>query len=159
VAAFTDEMIRAAAKSGSYSDPAAEELLTSVLIKRRDKIAGAYLPSINPLVDFALTRDGQLTFRNAAVDAGVGPAPVNGYRASWAIFDNATGETRAIGADTTSKLNTIAPSGPLPTAAGTFVRVQVAAAPPARAEWALPVDVFFTRTVEGWRLVGLERHP
>jgi hypothetical protein len=79
VAAFTDEMIRAAVKSGGYSDPAAEELLTSVLIKRRDKIAAAYLPSINPLVDFALARDGQLTFRNAAVDAGRGSGTANGY--------------------------------------------------------------------------------
>ena len=159
VAAFSDELIRAAVASGGYSDPAAEELLTSVLIKRRDKIAAAYLPSINPLVDFALAGDGRLTFRNAAVDAGVEAAPVNGYRASWATFDNATGATRVIGAETISKLNAVTSSEPLPTAAGTFVRVQIAAQTPARAEWARPVEVFFTRTVEGWRLVGLERQP
>ena len=39
VAAFTDEMIRAAVRTGSYSDPAAEALLADVLIKRRHKIA------------------------------------------------------------------------------------------------------------------------
>jgi hypothetical protein len=159
VAAFTDEMIRAAVTSGGYSDPAAEELLAGVLIKRRDKIAAAYLPSINPLVDFALDRNGRLTFRNAAVDAGVASPPANGYRASWATFDNETGETRAIGADTTAPLNAVASPGPLPATSGAFVRVQLAAQAPARAEWTRPVDVFFTRTAEGWRLAGLERHP
>jgi hypothetical protein len=159
VAAFTDDMIRAAVRSGRYSDPAAESMLTSVLIKRRNKIAAAFLPAINPLVDFALDRNGQLTFRNAAVDAGVAPA-ADGYRASWAAFDNATGEARTIGAaDTTSPRHAIASPGALPLAIGAHVRIEVSAPPPARSEWTRPVDVFFTRTAEGWRLVGLERHP
>ena len=158
VAAFTDEMIRAAVHSGGYSDPAAEAMLTSVLIKRRSKIAAAYLPAINPLVDFALDRNGQLTFRNAAVDAGVAAA-ADGYRASWAAFDNATGEAHPIGADTASARNVIAPPGALPSANGAYVRVQVSAPPPARSEWTRPVEVFFVRTAEGWRLVGIERHP
>ena len=38
VAAFTDDLIRAAVHTGEYSDPAAEKYLADVLIKRRDKI-------------------------------------------------------------------------------------------------------------------------
>ena len=38
VAAFTDELIRAAVHTGQFSDPAAEKYLGDVLIKRRDKI-------------------------------------------------------------------------------------------------------------------------
>ena len=158
VGAFTDALIRAAVRSGGYTDPASEELLTSVLIKRRNKIAAAYLPAINPLVDFALDLKGELTFRNAAVDAGVATPP-DRYRASWAIFDNATGATQPIGAEVTSPRPVVAAPAPLPSAPGTFVRVQVSAPPPARDEWGRPVDVFFTRSAEGWRLVGLERHP
>ena len=39
VAAFTDDLIRAAVHTGQFSDPAAEKHLGDVLIKRRDKIA------------------------------------------------------------------------------------------------------------------------
>ena len=73
VAAFSDAMIRAIAKTGEFSDPRAAAALANVLIPRRDKIARAYLPAVNPIVDVALSADGALTFANAAVDAEVAP--------------------------------------------------------------------------------------
>ena len=48
VAAFTDDMIRAAVHTGQFSDPAAEKYLADVLIKRRDKIKSIYLTAVNP---------------------------------------------------------------------------------------------------------------
>ncbi len=50
VAAFTDELIRAAVHTGEYSDPNAEKYLGDVLIKRRDKIKNIYLNAVNPIV-------------------------------------------------------------------------------------------------------------
>ena len=97
VAAFSDEMIGAIVATARYSDPAAVKLLTDVLIKRRQKIAAAYLAAINPLVDFALSDDGRLSFRNAAVEAGIATPPARGYRLEWSAFDNLTGEARLIG--------------------------------------------------------------
>jgi hypothetical protein len=66
IAAFTDEMIRAAVHAGQYSDPAAEKYLADVLIKRRDKVASTYLTAVNPVVSPRLDAAGRLTFENAA---------------------------------------------------------------------------------------------
>lgn len=50
VAAFSDDLIRAAVHTGQFSDPAAETCLADVLIKRRDTIARIYLTAVNPIV-------------------------------------------------------------------------------------------------------------
>src|SRR5436190_17452207 len=71
VAAFTDDLIRAAVHAGEYSDPNAEKYLGDVLIKRRDKIMSIYLTAVNPIISPRLDVDGRLTFENAAVAAGV----------------------------------------------------------------------------------------
>jgi hypothetical protein len=159
VMAFTDEMIRKAVEAAEYADPESHELLGDILIKRRDKIGKAYLPAINPLVRFGLDDAGNLTFQNAAVRAGVASAPTGGYRAEWQRFDNATGATQPIGQATSGSSESLrAPDG-LPRGSGTFIKVAVSAVDPARPTWAQPVQVYFRRLDNGWKLVGLERLP
>jgi hypothetical protein len=159
VMAFSDDLIRAIVKTGQYSDPQAEQLLADVLIQRRNKIGQAYLPAVNPLVDFALDSRGRLSFENAAVAAGVAKTPAGGYRVEWSRFDNQTGEATAIGSSTaTLGEQAQAPAG-LPSSAGSFVKLQVSAVDSSEPSWAAPVDVYFRRTGEGWTLVGLERLP
>jgi hypothetical protein len=159
VAAFSDDLIRAIVATGTYTDAAAEKLLADVLIERRDKIAAAYLPAVNPLVGFALDADGTLTFANAAVDANVAPAPLEGYRAQWGLFDNNTGETAPLGPPTISTTTGMKAAVGLPAAVGTFVKLQVSAVQPAPEPWTIPITVYFRRTPSGWTLVGLERLP
>jgi hypothetical protein len=127
-----------------------------VLMKRRDAIGRAYLPAVNPMTDPMLDGAGVLSFRNAAVDAGITPAPA-GYHASWFAFDNATGESRSIGETSATAPRLPAPAD-LP-AARAFVKIALRATggPPS---WAQPVDVYFRRQETGaWRLVGFERLP
>ena len=81
VAAFTDELIRAAVHTGQFSNPEAEKYLADVLIQRREKIKSTYLTAVNPIVNPRLDSNG-LTFENAAVAGGVAEGSV-GYRASW----------------------------------------------------------------------------
>jgi hypothetical protein len=155
VAAFDDDLIRALVHTGQFSDATAEQHLAALLIQRRDKVARAWLPAVNPIVNPRLSETGDLTFDNAAVAALVAPAPAE-YRSDWFQFNNATGESRAIGRaiGTAPLLN--APRA-LPSAAGDIVRIGVYAGAGAPEAWQKPVQIFFRRGSSGWALIGLER--
>ncbi len=51
------------------------------------------------------------------------------------------------------------PSALMPTATGAFIEVDITADSPTYPSWQRPVRTFFRRTVDGWKLVGLERLP
>ena len=156
VMAFSDDLIRAVVKTGTYTDPEAAAHLADVLIERRNKIGAAYLIGVNPLVDFKLSAAGRLTFTNAAVAAGVAPEPRGGYRLTWAQFNNHTrklstfGETSAVSAGDADS-----PSS-LPHVSDSFVCIRIAPVEPLYTTWT-PVRVYFRRGVEGWNLVGVDR--
>ena len=157
VMAFSDDLIRAIVKTGQYSDPAAEQYLADVLIKRRDKIGRAYLPKINPIVDPVLSAAGVLTFGNAAVKYKFASMPES-YKAVWYSFDNTTGESSRI-TETRSKGEQMAAPTTLPTTPGSFVRVELSASSAEHPSWARPIQVYFTHRGGQWTLVGLERVP
>lgn len=153
---LSDDVIRAAVKAGQLSDPAAERFLGDALIERRDKIARAWLTNVNPIVDPALSGAGLLTFRNAAVQRA-GSQPPSGYTAVWHRFDNNSGEVQRI-AETKSTTERIEAPSALPSASGSFVRVDVSATGGAPS-WSLPAHIYFKRTGSGWKLVGFDRMP
>jgi hypothetical protein len=155
VAAFDDALIDDLAHSGGFSDGSAERHFASILKQRRDKIAHAYLPAVNPIVEPRLSAGGELTFVNAAVAAGVSPEPP-GYRAVWAVFDNATEATRSLG-ETVAPGRALAAPPDLPSAAGTIIRADVSAFGAAPPSWVEPIHVYFRRTTDGWKLIGLDR--
>ena len=154
VMAFSDEMIRGLVHTGAYSNPQDEQHLAGVLIARRDKLGATYLNAITPLVDFALTAGGELSFSNAAVAAGVAQPPGAGYQIEWANFDNTTGAVSAIGGSRAAGEHSSAPAA-LPPAMGSFVRVRISVADAAAD--LKPVDAFFRRNQSGWALVGIDR--
>jgi len=154
IAAFTDDMIRAVVHSGQFSNPAAEKYLADVLIQRRETIKRIYLTQVNPIGDVRLDAQG-LSFGNAAVAAGVAQDPA-AYRASWMVFDNASGRTKPL-AETTSRTTRIPVPADLPLDG--FIAVDVAADSDAYASWKQPVRAFFRHDSGGWTLVGFERLP
>jgi hypothetical protein len=158
VMAFSDDMIRAAVRTGRYSDPAAEKHVADTLIGRRDAIGRAWLTNVNPIVNLALDGSGRLTFSNAAVAARVAPPPAS-YEIAWFAFDNATGSATAIGQPMTSPAEQASAPAGLPAAAGAFVRVEIKAVGPAHPSWTTPVHGYFRRAADGWSLVGFERLP
>ena len=159
VAAFTDDLIRAAVHTGQFSDPAAEKHLGDVLIKRREKIKRVYFTAVNPIADPRLDANGRLTFDNVAVSSGAA-AVARAARSATArpgcASTTRTGRTQPI-ADTRSSSTTIeAPSG-LPAEAGSFIEVDIAADAEAHPAWRTPVRTWFRRDGAAWKLVGLER--
>jgi hypothetical protein len=155
--AMSDELVRAAVRAGRLTDPKAEQFLGDALIERRNKIGKAFLTRVNPVVDPALSADGALSFKNAAVQHGFAPAPA-AYKAAWHQFDNATGSARAIGESDGAGEQLRAPSG-LPTDRGAFVRVDISATSKEHPSWASPVHAYFRRVESGWTLVGFDRMP
>ena len=158
VMAFTDEMIGAAVASASYSDERAARHITETLIARRNLIGRAWLTHVNPIVDPFF--DGTvLSFKNAAVDAGVA-SPPDAYRARWFAFDNATGETAPLGDSTATEERMASPEA-VSMMKTPFLRVDVASVEGAIEPWTVPVSIYFRRNGNGddWRLVGLERLP
>ncbi len=155
--ALTDEMLRAAVTTGEFNDPASEAFLVRALGERRDAIAQAYLTAVNPISDPVLDDSGTLTFRNAAVDAGVAQAPVT-YRAAWSTFDNATGTGRPIAATSAATTRINAPAA-LPSTPGAFIKIELSSIGGAHASWETPVDAYFRLTGGKWQLVGFTRIP
>jgi hypothetical protein len=156
VAAFSGDAIRAIVHTGEFSDPASEKAIADIMIKRRDKILRAYLPAVNPIVTPRL-ENNRLSFENAAVAADVAHAP-EVYRASWFQFDNATGLSRPL-SETTSATTTIEAPVALPTAADSFIMIELSADSKEYEAWKRPIRSYFRLDANGWKLVGLERIP
>jgi hypothetical protein len=160
VSKFSDEAIRVIVEKAHFSDPRATDYVTGTIIKRRDKVLACWLTGVNPLVDFALSDDGWLTFGNAAEQAGVAAAATS-YTVQWAGFDNTTG----VSTGGSSEAVVTEPRAQAPAAllsketAPEFIQVRVAASHPRFPAWTVPVTLHFRRTERGWKLVGLVRLP
>ncbi len=158
VMAFSDDLIRAAVHTGQFSDPAAERHLGAVLSKRRDTIGRTYLTAINPVVNPRLDverrshlrqRGGRGRFRRAAV--GISGRVV-------ALRQHHRGHASRSGRREARPTTHSAPRD-LPSAAGSFVEIDISAESAAHPSWRQPVRVHFRRTDSGWKLVGLQRLP
>jgi hypothetical protein len=159
VAKFNDEAIRAVVAKARYREARAAEYIAATLIKRRDKVVRHWLPGVNPIVDPVLGADGSLTFRNAAVDAGVS-TPASEYVLTWSRFDNAgdtlvgpTAESRAGGAAPRSQAPPKVLDGAM------FVAVAFETIHPDYPQWREPVRAYFRRAGSAWHTVGIERLP
>ena len=154
ISRFSAADIRAIVSKARYSDSRATEYVTSTLVERRNRVLKAWLTGVNPLVDFALSAEGELTFDNAAVAAGAATPPT-GYRVRWARFDNATGTTAGAVEATATGTRLAAPQQVL--AGAQFVQADIAADHPQFSAWSTPVTIHFRRDTGGWSLVGVTR--
>lgn len=154
VAAFSNEAIAAVVARAKYTDPRAASIITQALIKRRDKIAQAWLNGVNPVVDFELSPAGELSFQNAAVRAGASTAGT-GYTVQWAAFDNVADSPRAVGGEETVTAGRS--RMPATLAGNDFVMVTIRGQHPGHPSWNQPVRAYFRKQAGGWQTVGIDR--
>ncbi len=95
-----------------------------MLIKRRDAIGRAYLTAVNPIVNPRLDATGGSRSRTLPwrPDSRQPPAA---YRAAWSRFDNATGADARRSATTQQRDGRAAGARRLPSAAGSFVEIDI----------------------------------
>jgi hypothetical protein len=156
VARFSDDAIAAIVAKARYSDPRTIDYMTGTLIKRRDKVVAHWLTAVNPAVDFAVSAGGELTFANAAEQAGVA-AGGSRYRLQWSRFDNATGTATPVGDEVTvAEPNAQVPER-LMAARPDYLQVRIAAIHQDFPAWEAPVTVHFRRAATGWTTVGVSR--
>jgi hypothetical protein len=160
VSRFDDASVRAIVEKARYSDRSATEYVTETLVRRRHKVLSTWLTQVNPLVDFALSDSGELTFSNAAEQAGVA-SHARSYRVQWARFDNLTGIATDVESEITISERRAQAPGKLivPGDGPEFIQVRVAAVHPSLSSWATPVTAHFRRVGREWTLVGLVRLP
>ena len=146
VMAFSDADLRAIVETALYSDPRATDWVTECLIKRRDKIAQAWLSQPLALDNFRL-ENGRLVFDDLAAMYGVRAA--GAYTVQWSAFNNASGELSPVdGHD-----STVPPSSPTGFLAA---KLQGNDTPPGKQ---MALMVYLRHSGSGWSVVGVERRP
>jgi hypothetical protein len=159
VSRFSDAAIRSVVSKAQYSDPKATDYLTTTLITRRDKVVRSWITVVNPLVDFKVSGEADVTFSNAAIDAGI-PAPGTTYQIAMARFDNTTSGLTPIGTPMTSATPRIVLSNEARSLrAGDYLELRVSTMSSAFPLWKEPVVVHLRRTANGWDIAGVRRLP
>jgi hypothetical protein len=157
ISRIPDEGIGAIVRTARYSDPRATEYITETLLARRAKVLMAWLNGTNPVVNVNLSARGELSFENAAEEAGMEKAAER-YTVQWSRFDNASSTHTPVGElQTVTSRMAQAPAGLL---SADYVAATIRAYHPDQPAWQHPLIAYFRRAPDApWTLVGLERNP
>jgi hypothetical protein len=154
VAAFSDEVLQRIVEKAQYTDARATAYLVDAIKKRRDEVARVWLTGVTPIVDPRLSAEGELSFANAAVEAGVATPPTR-YAVSWSRFDNIRREHEEIGSEV--EITATRARAPAAVLDSQYICATLRAVHPDYPHWKAPVRVYFRRDGEDWTTVGLFR--
>jgi hypothetical protein len=158
IAALNEDAVKAIIATGKYSDPAATEYLTRVVLERRTKVLSTWLNSTNPVVNVTMSPSGELTFENEAEKAGVA-STAERYSVQWSRFDNDANQHVPFGTEMTSTTHRLQAPADLLAPRPEYVAARLRAYHTEFPAWSQPLTAYFRRSSDGWTLVGLERNP
>jgi hypothetical protein len=158
VSSFSDDAVRAIVATARFTDPAATDYLQKTILERRTKVLRTWLNGTNPLINLALGAGGELTFDNAAEQAGVAKAAER-YTIQWSRFDNAAGTHEPFGQEATIASARAQAPADLLAVTPEYIAVRIRAFHADHPAWSQPLMAYFRRSAGAWTLVGLERNP
>ncbi len=158
VMAFTEDELRAIVGTGRFSNREAEEYVFETLVHRQRKTAGDFLNRLNPLAGFRV-EGGMLRFVNLAERHRLGPAGSR-YRHRWFTFDNATGQSRAMGPEVVGKRSSVeVPEAPMSGLADPMLMLEIFTEHEDRPLWNQGIQVYLRPYGSGYEVVGIRRGP
>lgn len=158
LASLSEDAVAAVVKAAAYSDGQATDYLIKTLLERRTKVLDFGLNGTNPLVNVALSAAGELTFDNAAEQAGVGKTAER-YTVQWSRFDNTAGTHQDAGGEVTLNGRRARAPESLLAARPEYIAARLRAFHPDQPAWSHTLVAYFRRADDAWTLVGLERNP
>lgn len=154
---FTSEELAAIVESGEYGDEKLSKYFLEVLIQRQQKCGKFGINGVNPLAEFRVNGN-ILEFANLSARYGFDEASTR-YRLHWSVHDSRDGSNLPLKGPIVQDTTRVElPIGDDYHFRGhCLLTLEIVSLNEAHRNWAAPIRVYLRSSLDGYRVVGIER--